>query len=130
MKARPTTMVIGPVAAAVFLSACASSSGTATGPADAPFEVPGDPVATTDVSLPKSYRFAPAVIEIGVGDTVSWTNGDDFPHNVHLLDGTDRSVDLPIGESGSITFEDPGTIYYECSIHPQQMHGKVIVKEG
>jgi plastocyanin len=39
-------------------------------------------------------------------------------------------VDLSIGESGSITFGDPGSIHYECPINPQQMHGQIIVKEG
>jgi plastocyanin len=130
MRVRLATIVLVAVATALLLSACSSSGGAASSPDDAPFEVPGGPVATTHVSLPKSYRFEPAVAEIRAGDTVTWTNEDDFPHNVHLLDGSDRTVDLPIGESGSITFEDTGTIYYECSIHPQQMHGKVIVKEG
>jgi plastocyanin len=130
MRERLIAIVIGAVATALLLSACGPSGGAGSGPEDIPFEVPGEPVATTEVSLPKSYRFEPAVVEIEAGDTVAWTNEDDFPHNVHLLDGSDRTVDLPIGESGSITFGDAGTIYYECSIHPQQMHGKIIVKEG
>ncbi|HEV8683057.1 MAG TPA: plastocyanin/azurin family copper-binding protein [Actinomycetota bacterium] len=124
------TIVIGAMATALLLSACGSSGGAASSSEEAPFEVPGEPVATTEVSLPKSYRFEPAVIEIEAGDTVTWTNEDDFPHNVHLLDGSARTVDLPIGEGSSITFGDPRTVYYECSIHPQQMHGKIIVKEG
>ncbi|MGH2655177.1 MAG: plastocyanin/azurin family copper-binding protein [Actinomycetota bacterium] len=118
------------VAGALLLSACATSSESPSGSGEAPFDVPGEPVATTEVALPKSYRFEPAVIAVSAGDSVTWTNTDDFPHNVHLLDGSDRTVDLPIGESGSITFPEPGTVYYECSIHPQQMHGKIIVKEG
>jgi plastocyanin len=124
------TIVIGAVATALLLSACGSRGGEGSTSDEAPFEVPGEPVATTDVSLPKSYRFEPAVIEIEAGYTVTWTNGDDFPHDVHLLDGSDRTLNLSIGESGSLTFGDPGTIYYECSIHPQQMHGKIIVTEG
>jgi plastocyanin len=124
------TIVIGAVATTLLLSACGSRGGEGSASDDAPFEVPGEPVATTEVSLPKSYRFEPAVIQIKAGDAVTWTNEDDFPHDVHLLNGSERTVDLPIGESGSITFDDPGTIYYECSIHPQQMHGKVIVREG
>jgi plastocyanin len=127
MRVRLT--IVGAVATALLLSGC-GSGGEASTPGDAPFEVPGEPVAATEVSLPKSYRFEPAVIQIEAGDTVTWTNEDDFPHNVHLLNGSDRTVDLPIGETASITFGDPGTIYYECSIHPQQMHGKILVKEG
>ena len=105
------------------LSSCASGEK----PGGAPFEVSGEPVKTNEVDLPKSYKFSPAVIEIGSGDTVTWTNNDDFPHNVHLLDGSDRTIDLGIGETGTVTFDDPGTIYYECSIHPQQMRGKILV---
>jgi len=92
-----------------------------------PFEVPGEPVATNTVELPKSYRFEPAVIAIDVGTDVTWTNRDDFPHDVTLLDGSGVSVDLPLGGSASMAFDDAGTVYYQCSIHPQQMRGKVIV---
>jgi plastocyanin len=88
----------------------------------------GEPVATNQVTLPKSYRFEPEVIRVQAGTTVTWTNEDDFPHNVHLLDGSDRTEDLPIGESISITFDQPARIDYECSLHPQQMQGAVIVE--
>jgi plastocyanin len=87
-----------------------------------------EPVRTNRVDLPKSYRFEPSVIEIGPGTTVTWTNNDDFPHDVHLLDGTDRRVELPIGATGRLMFESPGSYEYECSLHPQQMRGTVIVR--
>jgi plastocyanin len=105
------------------LSSCASDEPSG----GAPFEVPGEPVRTNEVNLPKSYKFSPAVIEIDSGATVTWTNNDNFPHNVHLLDGSDQTIGLGIGETGSITFEEPATIFYECSIHPQQMRGKIVV---
>jgi plastocyanin len=109
------------------LVGCTSGSDpiSPAGSGGAPFEISGTPVDTTEVDLPRSYRFDPAVIEVTAGSTVTWTNGDDFPHNVHLLDGSDLVEDLPIGGSASITFDDPGTVFYECSIHPQQMHGKI-----
>ena len=80
------------------------------------------------MELPKSYRFEPAVIEIDAGTAVTWTNRDDFPHNVHLLDGTNREESLPVGESATITFGETGTVYYECSLHPQEMRGKILVR--
>ncbi len=86
-----------------------------------------EPVRTETVDLPKSYRFEPPVIEVDQGATVTWTNNDDFPHNVHLLDGSDVTEELPVGGSATITFEEAGEIPYECSLHPQQMQGKVIV---
>ncbi len=75
----------------------------------------------------KSYRFEPAVIKVGAGSEVTWTNEDDFPHNVRFLTGSDETHDLPIGDSVSVTFDEVGDFYYECSLHPQQMRGKVIV---
>nr|QEO74146.1 hypothetical protein [uncultured bacterium] len=126
------------VAAVLLLMGAACSSGGDSGSdggdsesgdaaAEAPFEISEEPVATTEVDLPKSYEFDPVAIEIGAGDEVTWTNNDDFPHNVHLLDGSDVTEDLPIGESATITFDEPGDYYYECSIHPDQMQGKVVV---
>jgi plastocyanin len=96
---------------------------------EAPFELEAAPVETTEVTAVKSYRFDPAVIEVASGSEVTWTNEDDFPHNVAFLTGSDETHDLPIGESVSVTFDETGDFYYECSIHPQQMRGKVIVTE-
>lgn len=79
------------------------------------------------MKLPKSYKFEPVAIIIDAGGEVTWTNEDDFPHNVHLLDGSNVTEDLPVGESASMIFDRPGHYYYECSIHPQQMQGKIIV---
>ena len=113
--------------AALAAAALVGCSGRGAG-AGAPFEIPGEPVPTTHVALPRSYRFEPAAIVVEPGATVTWTNEDDFPHTVHLLDGSERTIDLPIGASGSLAFDEPGTYYYECSIHPQQMHGVVVVR--
>ena len=100
----------------------AACGGSAEGPSA------DEPVATDEVELPKSYRFDPEVIEIDAGTTVTWTNKDDFPHNVHLLDGSDTTLDLPIGAEASHEFSEAGSIDYECSLHPQQMKGRVIVQ--
>jgi plastocyanin len=106
------------VSVALLLAACAEGGGSTT----------DEPVRTDRVVLPKSYRFEPEAIEIDAGTTVTWVNEDDFPHNVHLLDGSDRTEPLPVGVQASITFEEPGTIEYECSLHPQQMQGRVLVR--
>ncbi len=77
--------------------------------------------------MPVSYKFEPPVIEVEAGTPVTWTNNDQFNHTVHLLDGSGVDKPVPVGESTSITFQDPGTIEYDCSIHPTLMRGKVIV---
>jgi plastocyanin len=101
-------------AAAVFAAGCAGSGESS------------EPVATTDVQMVKSYRFDPKVIEIKAGDTVTWTNEDNFTHTVEVDGQEDHEVEQ--GESFSITFDTPGTYHYVCTLHSKDMDGEVIVK--
>jgi plastocyanin len=125
-------IVMGLIVTVVALVGCSSGSGGATGgqtsgDTEPPFELSADPVETTEVTAVKSYKFDPEVIQIAAGSEVTWVNEDDFPHNVHFFNETDETYDLPIGESASVGFDEAGEFYYECSIHPQTMRGKVIV---
>ena len=85
-----------------------------------------EPVATTEVSMPKSYRFDPEAIEIDAGQTVTWTNEDNFTHTVQVDGREDRKVEP--GESISETFEEPGTYHYVCTLHRKDMEGEVVVR--
>jgi plastocyanin len=84
------------------------------------------PVATNQVSMAKSYRFDPKVVEIKAGDTVTWTNNDNFTHTVHVDGQPDHKVGR--GDSVSIKFDKPGTYHYVCTLHSHDMHGTVIVQ--
>jgi plastocyanin len=84
------------------------------------------PVATTSVSMAKSYRFAPNNIVIKPGQTVTWTNNDNFTHTVKFDGQEDHKVDR--GASVSIRFDKPGTYHYVCSLHSRDMHGTVTVR--
>ena len=84
-----------------------------------------EPVATTKVSMAKSYRFDPKTIEIRAGDTVTWTNHDNFTHTVEVDGQDDHKVGR--GDSVSIRFDRPGTYHYVCTLHSHDMHGTVIV---
>ena len=97
----------------LFAAGCGSSSST-------------EPVATTEVQMSKSYRFDPKTIEIEAGDTVTWTNADNFTHTVQVDGQKDHKVER--GESVSIAFETPGTYHYVCTLHSKDMDGEVIVK--
>lgn len=83
------------------------------------------PVATTEVAMAKSYRFEPKAIEIEAGESVTWTNEDNFTHTVQVDGRDDHKVER--GERVSITFEQPGTYRYVCTLHRQDMEGEVIV---
>jgi plastocyanin len=86
----------------------------------------GEPVATTEVTMAKSYRFDPETIEVEAGSTVTWTNEDNFTHTVQVDEQEDHEVGP--GESLSITFDEAGTYRYVCTLHRQDMDGEVIVR--
>ena len=87
----------------------------------------GGPVATNEVTMPKSYRFAPETIQVTAGTTVTFRNTDNFTHSVKLRDGSEPDHLVKPGESAQFTFARPGTFEYECSLHPQNMRGTVVV---
>ena len=67
------------------------------------------------------------VLEIEVGDTVTWTNEDDaMLHTVTDVDSSFDSGMLRVGETWSHTFAEPGEFEYLCTPHPW-MRAKVIV---
>jgi plastocyanin len=109
-----TKFLLPAVAAAATLAAGCGGSGTT------------EPIAATEVEMVKSYRFDPKVIEIEVGDTVTWTNQDNFTHTVQVEGQADHEVGQ--GESVSISFDEPGTYDYVCTLHRKDMDGTVIVK--
>jgi plastocyanin len=84
------------------------------------------PVATSHVAMAKSYRFAPKTIEVEAGDTVTWTNEDNFTHTVQVDGQEDHKVGR--GDSVSIRFDKPGTYHYVCTLHSKDMDGEVIVE--
>jgi plastocyanin len=85
-----------------------------------------EPVATTEVAMAKSYRFDPKAIEIEAGQTVAWTNDDNFTHTVKVDGREDHKVAR--GDTVSIKFDTPGTYHYVCTLHSNDMDGEVIVK--
>ncbi len=67
------------------------------------------------------------VLEVKVGDTVTWTNEDQgIMHTVTAVDGSFDSDLLGTGESWSYTFTEAGEFEYLCTPHPW-MRAKVVV---
>ena len=112
-----------PAALVVLVAVLAGCSGEAAGTADT--ANPASAVVTTIVDLPKSYRFEPAAIEVDAGATVTWTNHDEFTHNVDF-DG-EAPLAMKPGESVTRAFPTAGTFAYMCSLHPREMRGSVAV---
>jgi plastocyanin len=57
---------------------------------------------------------------------VTWTNQDFAPHTATADDGSFDTGRLDQGETGSVTFDQPGTYTYTCTFHPN-MKGTVVV---
>jgi plastocyanin len=85
------------------------------------------PVETAEVSMPPSYRFDPPVIQVPAGTTVTWRNSDNFTHSVSVSGGAFPFLNLSPGQSGTITFDQPGAYDYVCTYHAQDMQGTIIV---
>jgi plastocyanin len=86
-------------------------------------------LAGTESVTMAHYMFSPASLTVRVGDTVTWTNTDQAPHDV-----TTTSAPVPIhsptlktGMTWTYTFTTPGTYAYICSIHPD-MHATLVVQ--
>lgn len=75
-----------------------------------------EPVRTTEVVMPKSYRFDPKAIQVDAGATVTWRNEDNFTHTVKVEGQDTREVER--GQSISITFPKAGTYRYVCRSTP------------
>ena len=101
----------------VALAGCSGSGGAAAN---------ASAVATTSVDLPKSYKFEPTAIVVHAGATVTWTNDDNFTHNV-TFDG-EPGMQMKPGEKATKTFAAAGAYHYQCTLHPQNMQGTVTVR--
>ena len=72
------------------------------------------------------FFFSPGSVTVAVGDTVTWRNTGQAPHNATADDGSFKTQDLNNGQSASHTFTQAGTFSYICTIHPN-MKGTVRV---
>jgi plastocyanin len=88
------------------------------------------PVETNQVDLPPSYKFEPEAISVPDGTTVTWTNNDNFTHSVRLLDPAADPLMMKPGEKVTHTFDAAGSFRYDCSLHPKDMKGTVLVEGG
>ena len=87
--------------------------------------VSADDGRVRQVAIP-GKAFAPSVLQVLVGDTVTWQNGDVTNHTVTADDGAFDSGFLSPGTTYSIVFPRTGRFDYHCTIH-KYMTGTVVV---
>jgi plastocyanin len=76
-----------------------------------------------------NQKFSQSSLDVKIGDSVHYKNGDDVTHNVNVTDpdgnNEDKGLQKP-GETIDETFKKAGEYDVRCSIHPK-MHMKVKV---
>jgi plastocyanin len=79
--------------------------------------------------IQKGRAFNMPALEIDVGDTVRFTNEDQFLHQIYVKSDTFNyeSAEQPPGEVVDIHFTVKGSFEVQCEIHPK-MHLAVTVK--
>jgi Icc protein len=92
---------------------------------DLPLEADGPATGMHDVVI-DNFSFAPSVVTVPVGATISWVNHDDVPHVVLSTEKKFKSPVLDTDEKFSHSFDAPGTYEYFCSLHPR-MTGRIVV---
>ena len=75
----------------------------------------------------RNFAFAPALLTVAPGTTVTWTNADEDPHTVTATGKAFHSAALDTGGHYSFTFTRPGDYAYFCSLHPH-MIGRIVVR--
>lgn len=104
------------------------SDGTSSAPASS---APSGSGSTATVDM-KNIQFNPKTLTVNKGTTVTWTNSDSVGHDVTKETGPGPKFqsgtgDIGSGETYKVTFNDPGTVKYECTVHPG-MTGQIVVK--
>jgi amicyanin len=102
-----------------FVISLAGLAGTAGGAAQRP-SGPGT-VAIAE------FLFGPEKVTVKAGQTITWTNVDDSPHQVTVQgESTLRTPVILKGQATALQFNDAGTYGYICGLHPA-MKGEIVV---
>ena len=84
---------------------------------------PGDAkvVAKTganDVAI-SGFTFGPGAVKVTAGQSVTWTNADDTPHQISLVGASGKRSDVMLkGQTATLQFDEAGNIAYICGLHP------------
>jgi plastocyanin len=82
----------------------------------------------------QSVQFDPAALTVKAGETITFTNNESVPHDVHKTSGP--GDDFSSGDTGGmqegdtfkLTLDKPGKYDYVCDVHAPGMAGTITVK--
>jgi plastocyanin len=81
-----------------------------------------------------NVQFDPADLTVNAGETITFTNNESVPHDVHKTSGP--GGDFSSGDTGGmqegdtfeLTLDKPGKYEYVCKVHAPGMAGSITVK--
>ena len=81
-----------------------------------------------------NVQFDPKDVSVKAGETITFTNNESIPHDVHKTSGP--GDDFSSGPSGGmdegatfeLTLDQPGEYEYVCNVHAPGMSGSITVK--
>lgn len=72
----------------------------------------------TEVAI-MGFAFGPGALKVTAGQSVTWTNADDTPHQITLVGGKAQRSDVMLkGQAATMKFDEAGNIAYICGLHP------------
>jgi plastocyanin len=87
----------------------------------------------TQVSM-QNVQFDPKDLTVKAGETITFTNEESIPHDVHKTSGpgddfaSGPSGGMQEGDSFDLTLDKPGKYEYVCDVHAPGMAGTITVK--
>jgi plastocyanin len=118
------------VLTSILTAAC---GGYSSSPTPNPSPTPSPAGTSSSVTIPVGAEslgnraFSPGDLDVAVGTTVTWTNGDSIAHTSTSNAPGWNSGTIPAGGRFSFEFQSAGTFPYRCTIHPG-MVGTVTVR--
>jgi plastocyanin len=89
---------------------------------------PTDPVAVGDVAM-IDFAFTPSEQTVPLGTSVGFVNNGVAPHTATARDGSFDTDIVRSGKTQRVTFANPGTFAFYCTIHPD-MTGTIFVSDS
>ena len=87
----------------------------------------------TEVSM-ESVQFEPKDLTVKPGETITFTNNESIPHDVHKTSGPGKDFasgppgGMQEGDTFELTLDQPGEYEYVCDVHAPGMAGTITVK--
>jgi plastocyanin len=82
----------------------------------------------------QNIQFDPKDLTVKAGETITFTNDESIPHDVHKTSGPGEDFSsgdtggMQEGDTFELTLDEPGEYEYVCKVHAPGMAGTITVK--